>query len=296
MLTKALVFAALAAVASATSYSGRPNEIKRMPKHDKLEHVVSPRPESYIADSALPANWTWQDVNGTNFLTKSLNQHIPTYCGSCWAHGSMSSLADRVKIIRNAAWPDINFAIQVILNCGQEVAGTCHGGTATGAFQYVKDNGIPDDTCQQYKAVDDECSAENICRNCSPWGESNCFAQNHTTYHIEEYGTVVGAVNMQKEIYARGPIACGIDAGPLEKYTGGIIDNKSGAKEIDHIVSVVGWGEEPQSDGSSLPYWIVRNSWGQYWGEMGYFRIIRGVDNLGIEDACSWGVPVDVWN
>ena len=27
---------------------------------------------------------------------------------------------------------------------------------------------------------------------------------------------------MQKEIFARGPIACTIDAGPIEKYTGGI--------------------------------------------------------------------------
>jgi cathepsin X len=40
----------------------------------------------------------------------------------------MSSLADRTKIMRKAVWPDINFAIQVILNCGQDIAGTCDGG------------------------------------------------------------------------------------------------------------------------------------------------------------------------
>jgi hypothetical protein len=60
--------------------------------------------------------------------------HDPLPCnlvrrsGSCWAHGAMSSLADRTKIMRKAVWPDINFAIQVILNCGQDIAGTCDGG------------------------------------------------------------------------------------------------------------------------------------------------------------------------
>ena len=97
-------------------------------------------------------------------VPQSLNQHIPVYCGSCWAHGAMSSLADRMKIMRKTAWPDINLSIQVILNCGQDIAGTCDGGDPGGAYQYVQDaGGIPDDTCQLYEAVDNACTVRRGC-------------------------------------------------------------------------------------------------------------------------------------
>lgn len=73
-------------------------------------------------------------------------------------------------------------------------------------------------------------------------------------------------------------------------YTGGIFEDTTGRVELDHDISVTGWGEE---DG--VKYWIIRNSWGSYWGEGGDFRLIRGVDNLGIESTCSWATPVDTW-
>lgn len=81
---------------------------------------------------------------------------------------------------------------------------------------------------------------------------------------------------MMNQIYQNGPISCGINAEPLLNYTGGII-NSTAEKEINHEVSIVGWGSKP------YPHWIVRNSWGSFWGEGGFFRIIRGTNNLGIE-------------
>ena len=70
-----------------------------------------------LETSNIPNEFTWQDQNGTNYLTKNLNQHIPSYCGSCWAHGSVSALSDRIKIMRKAKFPDINLSIQFQLRC-----------------------------------------------------------------------------------------------------------------------------------------------------------------------------------
>ena len=62
------------------------------------------------ASNDLPTQWLWNDVDGVNMVTNIRNQHIPQYCGSCWAHAATSAISDRIKIARKAAWPDINIA------------------------------------------------------------------------------------------------------------------------------------------------------------------------------------------
>lgn len=80
--------------------------------------------------------------------------------------------------------------------------------------------------------------------------------EDYYVYTISEYGSLVGEQQMMNEIYARGPISCGVHSEPLESYTGGIL-NTTATGEIDHEISVVGWGVE-----NGVKYWIVRNSWG----------------------------------
>merc|ERR1711971_55124 len=81
---------------------------------------------------------------------------------------------------------------------------------------------------------------------------------------------------MMKEIYARGPITCNFvgtdefmfnsseNEGVLRENV--YIDRKSYTKDdIDHVIELTGWGETT----SGTRYWVVRNSWGTYWGDKG---------------------------
>ena len=246
----------------------------------------------------LPATWDWRNINGTNFLTKNLNQHLPQWCGSCWAHGALSSLADRVKIARRAHQPDINLPVQFLLNCGD--AGTCNGGDHLAAYRYIKDSGgIPFDTCLDYEACSHDsrarvchnrnfsCIAENVCRSCPTYDD--CAAiYSYPNVTIESYTALRGYNDMMNEIYKHGPIACGVAAPAIEDYQGGIVDLPTFSKNIDHIISIVGWGYDNEM---KKKYWIVRNSWGEYWGELGFFRIVLGENQLGIEGDCAAAIP-----
>ena len=106
----------------------------------------------------LPTQWLWSNVDGKSMLTNIRNQHIPQYCGSCWAHASTSALSDRIKIARKAAWPDINIAPQVLISCSGDDG--CHGGEAYNAFEWMHDNEAVDETCAIYRARGHDNGAE----------------------------------------------------------------------------------------------------------------------------------------
>merc|ERR1719213_554518 len=248
-----------------------------------------------IPAEGLPEEFTWCNKDGENFCTMSRNQHIPQYCGSCWAHGAVSALADRLKILRGSQTVDINPSVQHILNCGN--AGSCHGGSGGGTYQWIHQNGhVATETANPYLAcsseskegfcqhVDTTCSAMNTARTCPTFNEECVGLSHYPNISISDYGSIRGTDAMQKELYARGPIACSIDATPLHTYETGIVVNSE--RSTNHVVSVVGWG----TDDKAGKYWIVRNSWGEYWGENGYIRVKFGALSL---DSCNWATVAD---
>lgn len=160
--------------------------------------------------------------------------------------------------------------------------------------------GLPDETCLPYNATDYKkfkdtnytCPPEAYCMNCfyepGNFITPKCFPVTKVIrYRAIEYGRISGEYEMMKEL-ANGPITCGMSCSNefSFEYSAGIFEDKTNFMEIDHDVEIVGWGEE---DG--VKYWHVRNSWGTYWGMNGFFKILRGTNNLGIESDCHYMVP-----
>lgn len=75
-----------------------------------------------LPTDSLPAAWDWRDVGGVDMTSPIRTQYLPQWCGSCWAHGTTSSLADRINIARrnNPAGPkgSVMLSVQNLLDCG----------------------------------------------------------------------------------------------------------------------------------------------------------------------------------
>lgn len=302
--SRALHYLVVASTLTGACLAEKLNEIRIMDGHKVKNDHFSPLPHTYVDAEALPDSFDWGDVDGVSYLTRSLNQHLPQYCGSCWAHGSLSALADRIKIHRKAKGEDINLSIQFILNCGTDVAGSCHGGYHSGTYELIKQKGfVPYETCMPYVAcskeskegfcahVDTTCSDFNTCRTCSTFSHNGGKCAEITPFPhatVKEYGVISGADVIMAEIYARGPVAAEINAEPILQYDGTIFTDQSAKKSPNHIVSITGWGVD-KSTGKK--YWNVRNSWGEYWGNLGFAKVEMGHNLLGLESAVAWATP-----
>jgi len=292
-------FAAAACVAAASAQGL--DRSKHVGKDIWQLTVKSPLPHTTIREHELPTELDWRNVSGRNFVTLDLNQHIPHNCGSCFLHGAISSISDRIKIARDGAWPDIQVSRQEVINCAPNEAGNCEtGGSPEGVYKYMHEHGVPDETCQPYQAENQHCSEMRKCMNCDiPDGNFSreCYPVAHyTKYFVDEYGVMEmksPVHEMKAEIFKRGPITCSIDCASLRTLPRGRIANSTqpaGAEwDLDHVVSLAGWGVDAET---STEYWIVRNSWGTYMGDGGWHRVGPiGKNPLGVEMECSWATP-----
>jgi cathepsin X len=109
---------------------------------------------------------------------------------------------------------------------------------------------------------------------------------------IAEYGVYnfPSIFEIKAEIYARGPVKTSLNAEVLLNYTGGIIYDSPLLRNLthNHGVVIVGWGYE---DETRTSFWILKNSWGEYWGNMGFFYVEMGFNLLGLEHQIAWATP-----
>lgn len=246
-------------------------------------------PLDSIPVSSLPASWDWSNINGQSYLPSGvINQG---QCGSCYIVSVMQMLESRLKIQTNGAF-DRRISAQFPLSCNFYTEG-CIGGYATLVARFISEFGVPLDDCVPYEANDAYCDL-----SCS---------KNSTWIGIDSYGYLGGYHGasteelMLKELRARGPFVVSIEPTlDFSYYTKGIFQSKPlrpnghvsmmdmgvSWEQVDHSLVVVGWGEE---DG--VKYWKIANSWGEDWGEDGFFRILRGVDDSSVESNAQVASP-----
>lgn len=75
-------------------------------------------------------------------------------------------------------------------------------------------------------------------------------------------------------------------------YDTGLTDKFNPFEITNHVVAIVGYGADKET---GEKFWIVKNSWGESWGESGFFRIRRGTDECSIESIAVSAQPILEW-
>ncbi|XP_069938015.1 cathepsin L-like peptidase, partial [Cherax quadricarinatus] len=170
----------------------------------------------------------------------------------------------------------VSLSEQNLIDCSAKYGnGGCDGGLMDYAFQYIKDNGgIDTEEAYPYTAKENKC-----CYNASESG-----AEDTGFVDISEGSEDA----LMKAVATVGPVSVAIDASrdSFQFYRHGVYDEADcSSTYLDHGVLVVGYGTT--EDGTD--YWLVKNSWGATWGDIGYLKMIRNHNNqCGIATAASY--------
>ena len=156
----------------------------------------------------------------------------------------------------NSPGVDDNFAEQVLVSCGG--AGSCNGGYIDQASNFIRDTGLPDESCYLYTATNGNCGSA-----CVNW-QSNAYRTAAWSY-VSTTSPTVDAI--KDALYNYGPLVTTMDVyTDFFSYKSGVYSYVSGTLAGGHAVLIVGYEDIGQ-------YFIVKNSWGIGWGEGGFFNI-----------------------
>ncbi|XP_064488087.1 procathepsin L-like [Ornithodoros turicata] len=191
-------------------------------------------------------------------------------CGSCWAFSATGSLEGQQ--FRNTG-KLVSLSEQNLVDCDNKSSG-CAGGTMDSAFAYVQDNG----------GIDTEKSYPYTARKGSCKYDPCHVGATDVGFHDVESGSEDA---LKSAVGVVGPVSVGIDAShqSFQFYKGGVYyEQNCSSVDLDHGVLVVGYGS-----GSECDYWIVKNSWGEEWGDHGYILMSRNQHNqCGIATQASY--------
>ncbi|KAL8494495.1 hypothetical protein ACS0TY_025339 [Phlomoides rotata] len=227
------------------AYLGTKTDARR-----RFSGKVSDRYKPKVGES-LPDSIDWRE-KGAIVPVKDQGS-----CGSCWAFSTIVAVEGINQIVTGDL---ISLSEQELVDCDRSYNEGCNGGLMDYAFQFIiKNGGIDSDEDYPYTGRDGQCDQNR---------------KNARVVSIDSYEDVTPYdESALKKAAANQPISVAIEAGgrDFQLYDSGIFTGQCGL-DLDHGVGVVGYGTE-----NGVDYWIVRNSWGAYWGEEGYLRMQRNV-------------------
>jgi C1A family cysteine protease len=197
--------------------------------------------------TAAPPTLDWRNVEGISYVTPVKNQ---SSCGSCWAFAVTAALESQVMIATGGQ--PLDLSEQILVSCSG--AGSCSGGSSSTASTFIKNVGLPAESCFPYTATNNSCT--NACVN---W-QSN-------TEMVNGWHSTSGVDNIRSALFAYGPVLATMYVyNDFYSYRSGVYSYATGSYVGAHAVLVVGYDDVNQC-------FIVKNSWGTGWGEAGYFEI-----------------------
>lgn len=203
----------------------------------------------------IPPKLDWRDNDDNENWALSYITPIKDQgnCGSCWAFATTAALETYTLIRNKTPNEDLDLSEQVMVSCSG--CGSCGGGSITCASSFIRDTGLPLETCYPYTATNGSCG-----NACEDWEAS--------AYKIDRWVSLTQSLdNIKQGLNVYGPLVVAFRVyDDFYDYESGIYSYVEGSYIGNHAVLIVGYDD----DNECL---IVKNSWGTGWGEDGFFRI-----------------------
>ena len=226
---------------------------------------------SVIDPTPLPTIFDWRDHNGQSYMSPIVAKQGA--CGSCASFATIAALEAQLNIACGAPQRSFDLSRQYFFSCG---GGTCRTGwKLSSAMAFLGTAGVTDGACMPYLSENGEDVACNAA--CSDAGRrllTGIKASQPTVGFID--------VNAIKRGIMRGPLVANmILFEDLKFYDQGIYRHIQGDQLGTHAIVLVGWNDEQKS-------WYARNSWGESWGDHGYFAIAW--DDVSLPGRYTWAL------